>query len=274
MGHRKRKIPPKSGERQPGRIFTIFAMRSKTKFTPEPDDWVHPNLDAAAPALWEKRVPESEKGAASHVAHLLFMLNYYVRCFESDVQLYEAAAGFHFPAHDTFEKFPEGSQDPEAINANKWLEITDGWATISARDGAMSIYHFGRTIEGFYDTWSNAPYLRENFGRAVKNADKALRIAFPNFINARDAVSHSGGRGRNPSQQDIHAYLGPWANSQMSIRGNDTEILLVDNMSNRQYSNTWEGKVISYEISLQSALKLAAIRDEIFNAFASVDKQT
>src|SRR5262245_39261927 len=51
-----------------------------------------PNFDSPTPVIDMTIVSDTEKSAAEHLYTLLVKLNYYVRCFEADVQLYEFSA--------------------------------------------------------------------------------------------------------------------------------------------------------------------------------------
>ncbi len=90
------------------RTTTMFLHRAKTSknaiLWEDKRTDVMPNFDRLPPILnWGKVAPE-ESETVSHLSQLLTMLNYYVRCFEADVQLYETAAHSMAYARDEFEK--------------------------------------------------------------------------------------------------------------------------------------------------------------------------
>ncbi len=222
------------------------------------------NFDSHPPVLDVANFPEEDTRSATHINQLLVMLNYYVRCFEADVQLYEFSAEQIAQARTAFEK------DPSDKMADEGLEILDGWPVVAARDGAMSIYHFGRTLDGLDETLAKAPNLAAKVDLALrKSARRTFKSAFRDFIGARHAVAHSGDKARTETQQGQHALMRSWANEQVSFRG-PGDVVLIDVLNQRQYSNTWEGRVVSYKISIDSLRKLAEVRDEIYRAFSSL----
>jgi hypothetical protein len=149
------------------------------------------NFDAQPPRVNRSQLPQNALDAADQLDQSLFSLNYYVRCFEADVQLYEFSAGHSAAASATLQK------DPSDGDADAILEILDGWPVVAGRDGAMSIYHFGRIIAGIDETLAKAPILARSVDATLRRAArKSFQSAFPDFVDARDAVAHSGNRGR------------------------------------------------------------------------------
>src|SRR5256885_4764441 len=56
------------------------------------------------------------------------------------------------------------------------LWTTGGWQSIAARDGAMTIYHFGCAIDGIKNSLPAAPTLNAKIDRqALKNASNIFR---------------------------------------------------------------------------------------------------
>jgi hypothetical protein len=261
----KRKSPAKDRGKPvaPG-LITMFGHRP-LRTRPVALHGLMQNFDAPPPMFDHNKFQTEQQNAVAQSNVLLAMLNYYVRCFEADVQLYEFSAEQNTKARLSFEG------DPSDKNADATLELMDGWPVIAARDGALSIYHFRRTIDGIDETLARTPSLAGMVDAAArKSARKMFQAAFPDFTNVRDAVAHSGDKSRTKDKREEHAFRGEWQNSQMAfLHGDGTpiEVTLVDVLNNRQYSNTWEGRVISYEISLASLEKLAAIRGEVYRAF-------
>ncbi len=240
-----------------GMAITTFAHRPKTQKTPAlSDKWTTmENFDVSIPILRDNII--SDDVVIGHARMLLWMLNYYVRCFEADVQLYEESAFRNDHARHAFEK---NDNDDDANNV---LEILDGWVVIAARDGAMSLFHFRQILDQLDgDRFRDINKLVNTTTKRL--AKRSFDAAFPNFREVRHAVGHSGER-----HNENHATTINWGNGQVSFTGGG-HTYLVDVISQRQYSNTWQGKVVSYEISLRSLRKLAAIRDRIFQAYQSL----
>ncbi len=136
--------------------------------------------------------------------------------------------------------------------------------------------HFGRTLEGIDETLASAPkfvsYVNTDTRRSAR---KMFKLAFPNFIQMRNAVAHSGDKIKNENRQLKHAFVGAWENKQISFvdDGNPMEMVLIDVLNQRQYSNSIEKQITSYEISLESLKKLSAVRDKIYSAFQPLTRK-
>ena len=224
-----------------------------------------PNHERKPPTKWCKGLDSADKEVSGYVVGLLLMLNYYVRCFEAAVQLFEIAATTQRRASDAFKK------DRANIDAAADLEIVDGWVVIAARDGAMSIYHFGCTMDGLVETMGKAPGLRTKYGRPLKLVRKQFEEAFPSFFKVRHAIAHSAERNKSPEKIEEHSLVGPWKTSRMEFtaaEGVAMSGMLTDVLDNRTWSSTWDGQVVSYEISVETLANLVKFRDEIYLAFS------
>ena len=222
-----------------------------------------PRFDAAPPVINTDALPHAEQHHAGHANALLFMLNYYVRSFEAALQLYETAAETIAHASHAFKR------DANDNAANEALEILDGWPVIAARDGAMSIYHFRKTLEGLDACIGQLPSLHAATNRPHrKRARRVFEARFPHFIKVRHAVAHSGER--SGLAYDEHVFSGSWSNGHMTFpHANTMDITLIDVLSQRQYSNTWGNEVVSYKIDIDSLTALASSRDEAYLAFTA-----
>ena len=143
------------------------------------------------------------------------------------------------------------------------------WQLCAARDCAMSIYHFGRIIEGIDESLAYCPTLRDKIdGRAKRDARKRFESQFPSYISLRNALAHSAERAKTAKDLKRHGKMASRTialTPYISIRSGSREdsLLLSDNIYGTTFSSMWNGQVIKCEISDQSGTWL----DDIINAY-------
>jgi len=248
-----------SSERKSTTVHTMYAHRPKPS---TPIKEAMENFEGSdLTIVLGSNASATEIETAANITIQLTLLNHYVRSFEAAVQLYEVSA-------------EQTAAAREALNANKdqaevVLEIMDGWPLIAARDGAMSIYNFGKVLSAMDESIAGLQILKEHIPTDLRrDARRLFSEAFPDFIYVRHGIAHSGERLKS-NVAGKHSSLESWSNGHISYEQSEDapiSFILTDVLSQRRYSNTWDGKVRSYEISLASLKKLAAARDKIFEA--------
>lgn len=146
--------------------------------------------------------------------------------------------------------------------------LTGNWSFVAARDGAMTIYHIGKTMELTRAALKRAPTLA---GLALRDplseAGKKYRSSFPTFEKMRHAVSHSSELYQNKEKHTQNAFSGDYDDGFISLEG-VSRAVVSNSLLGRKYTNTIDGKIISYEIS--AATKVVVY--ECVNTFVSAFK--
>lgn len=142
------------------------------------------------------------------------------------------------------------------------------WKFVAGRDGAMSIYHLATVFDGVQQITATTPGLTPLADRAkFKAANKFLARDFPELEKVRHAVAHVGEKMKSKAKFAEHAFSGDI--SELGIgTGRTAGLTFSNNFVDDRFTNTWEGKVLSYALNLETLKKLVAIRDEIWGAFA------
>lgn len=223
-----------------------------------------PNFHRDPPNVFDIDLHTSKLNEIGEVRTAATMLNYYVRAFESAMQLYEHIATVSSVAHHAFES------DSSDKQADSTLEIVDGWVAIAGRDGALTLFNFAKALEGLTSIAAKVPkFVAEGRVNKLGLARKKLLEWFPNIPAVRNSVAHSGEKFESAEKNLEHTFIGPWSNSQMSVEaatGATVGSILVDNLNQRVYSNTWDGQIVSYRLEEQSVRNLAEVRDLVFDA--------
>lgn len=139
-----------------------------------------------------------------------------------------------------------------------------GWKYIAGRDGCMTIWHIGKlmeTIRGLLQK-PTCPVLVEFVDFSLtRRAVREFKASFPEFYDLRIAVAHSG-----EMYGDLkHAIKGP-----ISIEGPLSEFGFLFDRSiptlfqslflGRSFVSSFEGKLVSYELSKKSSDELSRIK--------------
>jgi hypothetical protein len=141
---------------------------------------------------------------------------------------------------------------------------------VAARDGAMSIYHFGITIEAIRSQIGKCPTLFSKLDRAkLKALGKHLRAEFPYFEAVRHAAAHLAELTETAENREANAVTGPHTFAGVTIEFG-AKVTFRNVLVDRQYANTTDGKIQAYEVSRHTYDALVAIRVECYSVFEPV----
>ncbi|WP_273455276.1 hypothetical protein [Nevskia ramosa] len=149
---------------------------------------------------------------------------------------------------------------------------TASWKDVAFRDGAMTVFHFGKTIEGVRNYLNlhptPFPFTKPKVDLAdIKESVKMLKASFPFYEDLRHAVAHAGELNRTAETMRSHTYSGTISfGDEMSIQLNGAQ------GGHITHGNTFfigfEGKILSYELSEKSLSNMTSIRDVFWRAFS------
>jgi hypothetical protein len=211
------------------------------------------NLQSLPPRIAVQALPEGERDAAHLVSTNLQSFEAHVRDFQSALALYNYC-----------QLLRNGPNMGDACN----------WSFIAARDGAMSVYHSYRALDGIRQTLTKAPTLVAMVNRAaLKSAGKIFHERFSSFEDVRDAVAHAGEKTKTPEQYAKHSFSGNM-NEGGIIATNVRNLTISNALSGRRYTNTWEGRIVTYELSQQSHSHLEAAKGFLWEAFRDAETAT
>jgi hypothetical protein len=221
-----------------------------------PEIPILPNAYEGIPQIDRSRIPAAQMAAFLHLSQLLAELGLYERRLLLAVYLYQYAqtAGW------------ELRNDWKRMEFSLWT--TGGWQQIAARDGALTIYHFGRAIEGLRESFGACPALssqvdHHKIRRAYKDSNQPSRT----FIEIRAAVAHVADFSGTTQKKFFHSVKGIFKAKWFSSNNPAGITWLAGNMNDHTFAVTLEGKAYTYDLSLQSAERIREIKLQIFSAF-------
>lgn len=145
------------------------------------------------------------------------------------------------------------------------------WQLCAARDCVMSIYHFGRIIEGIDESIGVCVSLRDLIDNDAKRAArKRFERKFPFYISLRHAIAHSAERSKTASATKRHGkakHRTIEVNPLISIGAGKGNVLLHDNLWGTTFTSMWDGNIVRCEIDEQSGIWLDEITDAYWAAF-------
>lgn len=185
-------------------------------------------------------VPKEQLKAAVVILGNLDSMEQYIRQFSSALDLYNSLV---------ISPMAEMRNDTERANRRKHID----WKYVAARDGAMSIFHFGKTIEGTRSSFHHVPAIKEHVDHDIlREAKKDFDKNFPMYIKMRHALAHAGELTSTPKSHDNNTIKGS-ASKAGIVFGPEAEGGMVTNsLHNHQYISTYKGEMISYMVTQQS----------------------
>lgn len=142
------------------------------------------------------------------------------------------------------------------------------WNMIAAKDGAMTIYHFAKAMDGA-NTWCfRSPTLASMVKRQyLGDGFKLLGSYFPRFEAVRHAVAHAGDITKNPKWLASHSFTGSH-HGQAIVLHNVGGMVIRNLLDNNKFKATFDGAIQEYEISDKTLSVLNEIREMFFRAFS------
>lgn len=217
---------------------------------------------AEPPYIAWYRLPQPEQDAGRLVRDGLEQLAGYVRDFAAALSL------FDFSTEQSRFLIEQGIQRPLNEREKTFLAVSSSWPFVPARDGAMTIYHFGITLEGIRRSLGLCPSLGKFVDhQAFRSCQRAFREKFPAAVKLRDAVAHAADKLASPNKYAEHAFRGGYEGPAIDAANPPGGVTITNGLEGRIFTNTWEGQIYAYEISQRSLQDLDLIRVAAWEAF-------
>lgn len=208
-------------------------------------------------------LPENERRAASQIQMQLHDLAAKGRDFEAAVALFQ---------HSMLAPALKRAGVPINPDTTPWARY---WPYIAARDGAMTIYHFGMAIQLISRNFATCPTLLSLVDRKyLRMARRRMNEVFPRFEIIRHAVAHSTEIMNQQSIHGTHSISGPYEIAPGINVGPDISLMLGGTLKNQEFLWTVDGKLQSYEISKATLDGMTDVRIDIYAAFSPAESKT
>jgi hypothetical protein len=204
------------------------------------------HYSAPPPRLYAGSLPFAEQDSCGLINGRLSELAFYVDDFTAALELYEVSTKAVGHIMQPF----DGTEDETRAR-----NIKRRWRFIAAKDGAMTLYHFGETLDAIRGGLGECKTLRDMVStEKLKAADKHFDRAFPNYVKLRHSIAHQAMVAKAP-------YM------TVSRSDGSGQTIITGTLIDRRFNSIWNGHRVEYEISESSLSELATIRNQVFDAF-------
>jgi hypothetical protein len=150
------------------------------------------------------------------------------------------------------------------------------WRAIAARDCCMQVFHFAKTMEGIKTLTHATSFVSAAIDREKwKSANALFNQRFRDFEELRNAIAHVGELRKHPENWKENAAV---VEQLQRIKKGGLEIggrimqkfglaWVEDYFLDRTFYHTFNGRVVSLEISRATIEKLVAVKDEFYRSF-------
>lgn len=141
------------------------------------------------------------------------------------------------------------------------------WMTMAGRDGAMTLFHVIKTMEATRKLLPTCPSLHALIDHdALRSAVRLFRQHFPRTEAMRHSVAHTAEMTRNPDDRKLNAFSGDYSNAGFVIDGG-SGIILKNVQNGRTVTTTYEGQILTYDLSAPSLENLRQSVQEFYRGF-------
>lgn len=216
-----------------------------------------PNADPhRPPVIHAAGLPAAEQEAARHLTHSFMLLEEFASRFLT------AGDIFHTSVRQSI--FSQGRERSRHVS----------WSFLACRDGAMTINHFGRTIEHIMSYAGQQPTIFAMVDRKpIRSARKLLRKTFPKFEAMRNAVAHAADNVSTPDRVKRNRASGIDKAGPFLVNPSIT-LDLKENVFGTTFTSTYDGKLVSYEMTHETLQAIVDVKALIYLAFRSAEAQT
>jgi hypothetical protein len=205
--------------------------------------------DDQAPEFWISEMPEGEQDAAWVVLCGIRKLQSYCRDFAFALLLFKNA-----------DQLASASPYPQSRN------LISEWKVLAARDGAMTIYHFGKAMEGIRSSLNETPTTKAKVDHGVlREATKKFNKLFPLYEDIRHAIAHSAELTRTTRAHKKNAFSGSFRDKSVFLE--DVTGVMLTIIDDTSFKTTFEGAVISYSVTKATLQSLHEVRRDFWRGF-------
>lgn len=204
----------------------------------------------------------ADRAAVRHLEDLLEDLSAYVDKFYYAVKLFDAmSVNYH-----------SASVVNSATVEYNALDHYLSWMRIAARDGAMTLFHIAKTLDAINSSISKCKLIFELIDRqALKSARLLFFNSFSNFSAIRHSVAHSGELFASEKAKKENSFSGDYEGLGMKIE-RSIGTIITEGLYNRTFTNTYDGEIVSYDISWENWKILDDMLCALFLVFTSPDR--
>jgi len=136
------------------------------------------------------------------------------------------------------------------------FELRRAWKLVACRDAAMNVYHFGNALDALLKRYFTSAWKDKADSAVLRTLQPEFEREFPGWALIRNAVGHRAQLYKSPAEAQRHTTPG--------------NLWYQENIINRTFQMTWEGTVVSCELSPEKSRKLEEIFINALRAFEPI----
>jgi len=200
-----------------------------------------------SPMFRLEMLPEEECQSAWNLQNSIGRLSSYVAAFEAAVALYDHTLAL---------------LKTDRSNRQYWR-----WCHIAAREGAMTVYHFGCVLLNGC-SFKPCPSLGSLVSAShMKLARKRFAAKFPNATALRNIIAHDAEAYDTEEKRGIHALRSKGATATKG-----TGLVIHSGLVDRSFQTTFEGRIISYDLDEKTLRFLQEITIQFYQSLERVER--
>lgn len=213
-------------------------------------------------------LPEEERETAYAVRSNLSSMDMIVTQFESALKLFDFAESEFVRLADAGELSLE--DDLARVEHNRLMA---SWNMIAARFGAITIYELYQLFQTIDTLTAACPTVAGMIDtEARKRAARMFAASFPDFAPTRNFAAHGSEMTAHPD--DAKRHTATELDIPEILMGEGSSALISGCLFGRKFSSTYNGRVVSYELSQDTLAVLREIVRERVATFEPVSRIT
>jgi hypothetical protein len=222
-------------------------------------------------------LPENEHDMARHIQGQLSDLESYIQKFKAAIDLFDYCdlKLNEYDVEHRKRKAENHTAGREWRKATRHLwENYLNWKHLATRDGAMTIFHFAKTLIAAKAIFGKAPTLKSKINLdASKKSGRLFNTYFPDFETIRHTIAHTAELKESLEKRDNSAINSGFQQGGLTI-AEGTNTLVSGVIGGRTFSSSIDGKMVSYDLSNETLAKLKEVQDQFLIAFENLDGRT
>lgn len=225
------------------------------------------DLYGAAPIIDTRGFSDDEQRGASIIRNCLVGMASYVQHLEDAVALYDScrATETKLQREHQAEGALEGVPSPQYWARHRKIMQVSRWHILAARDGAMSVYHFAKSMDGATNFRSCRPLISLVDREGLRDARKYFSASFPSLVGIRHAVSHAAEMTDSVESFAEHALKEGYEGYGHKFESGGS--LVMNSLYNRTFLTMFEGRVLTYDLTQETLAKLIDITRRVYGTF-------
>lgn len=204
-----------------------------------------------APLISLSGVPDAESGLASSLMDNISDMARHARTFSASLALLELCEingeQYRRAEGEARRKMLEAGEFPK-MERSLWSD----WVFVAARSGALAARNFGQALNAVEELAGAVRTWAQKIDRdGIKGAGKRFRAEFPGVDKVRHSIAHPEYYPNPKKKMGVTGMV-----NYPAFQGEYHELIIQENLINRQFVATFAGEVVTCDITAEKAIAI------------------